>query len=156
MKEKTLRYPGHIEKMAVLRGTGFFEKKEIEINGTKISPLEFTSKLLFPKWQLKKGEVDVTVMRVIIEGVKDGETLRYTYDLYDRLDEETHTHSMARTTGYTATMAVRMLAKGMYKEKGISPPEYIGKNSDCVKFILGGLEKRNIIYAENIEKINTK
>ena len=154
MKEKTLRYPGHIEKMAVLRETGFFDKKEIEIKGVKISPLEFTSKLLFPKWQLKAGEVDVTVMRVIIEGIKDGEKLRYTYDLYDRLDEETNTHSMARTTGYTATMAVRMLAKGLYKEKGISPPEFIGKNPECVEFILKGLKDRGIIYKENIEKIN--
>ena len=30
MKEKTLRYPGHIEKMAVLRETGFFCEDEIE------------------------------------------------------------------------------------------------------------------------------
>ena len=153
MKEKTLRYPGHIEKMAVLRETGFFNKEEIEIKGVKISPLEFTSKLLFPKWQLKEGEVDITVMRVIIEGIKNREKLRYTYDLYDRLDKETNTHSMARTTGYTATMAVRMLAKGMYNEKGISPPEYIGKNPDCVDFILNGLKDRGIIYKENIEKL---
>ena len=54
MKEKTLRYPGHIEKMAVLRESGFFNKEEIDIKGIKISPLEFTSKLLFPKWQLKE------------------------------------------------------------------------------------------------------
>ncbi len=154
MKEKTLRYPGHIDKMAVLRETGFFDKNEIEIKGTKISPLEFTSKLLFPKWQLKKGEVDVTVMRVIIEGIKDGENLKYIYDLYDRLDEKTNTHSMARTTGYTATMAIRMLAKGMYKEKGISPPEFIGKKSECVDFILNGLKERGIVYQENIERIN--
>jgi saccharopine dehydrogenase-like NADP-dependent oxidoreductase len=30
MKEKTLRYPGHIEKMALLRETGFFDQQEIE------------------------------------------------------------------------------------------------------------------------------
>ncbi len=125
MKEKTLRYPGHIEKMAVLRETGFFNKEEIDIKGIKISPLEFTSKLLFPKWQLKEGESDITVMRVIVEGTKDGEELRYTYDLLDRLDKKTNTHSMARTTGYTATMAIRMIAKGLYREKGISPPEFI-------------------------------
>jgi len=153
MKEKTLRYPGHIDKMAVLRETGFFDKEEIEINGTKISPLEFTSKLLFPKWKLKEGEVDVTVMRIIIEGNKNGQNLRYTYDLYDRLDKETNTHSMARTTGYTATMAVRMLAEGLYKEKGISPPEYIGKKPECVEFILTGLKERGIVYKKTIEKM---
>ena len=155
MKEKTLRYPGHIEKMAVLRETGFFNKEEIDIKGIKISPLEFTSKLLFPKWHLKEGESDITVMRVIVEGTKDGEKLRYTYDLFDRLDKETNTHSMARTTGYTATMAIRMLAKGLYEEKGISPPEFIGRKPECVKFILKGLEDRGIFYRESIEKLNT-
>jgi len=153
MKEKTLRYPGHIDKMAVLRETGFFDKEEIEIKGVKISPLEFTSKLLFPKWKLKEGEVDVTVMRIIIEGNKNGQNLRYTYDLYDRLDKETNTHSMARTTGYTATMAVRMLAEGLYKEKGISPPEYIGKKPECVEFMLTGLKERGIVYKKTIEKM---
>ncbi len=155
MKEKTLRYPGHIEKMAVLRETGFFNKEEIDIKGIKISPLEFTSKLLFPKWQLKEGESDITVMRVIVEGTKDGEKLRYTYDLFDRLDKETNTHSMARTTGYTATMAIRMLAKGLYEEKGISPPEFIGRKPECVRFILKGLEDRDIFYKESIERLNT-
>ncbi len=155
MKEKTLRYPGHIEKMAVLRETGFFNKEEIDIKGIKISPLEFTSKLLFPKWQLKEGESDITVMRVIVEGTKDGEKLRYTYDLFDRLDKETNTHSMARTTGYTATMAIRMLAKGLYEEKGISPPEFIGRKTECVRFILKGLEDRDIFYKESIERLNT-
>lgn len=155
MKEKTLRYPGHIEKMAVLRETGFFNKEEIDIKGIKISPLEFTSKLLFPKWQLKEGESDITVMRVIVEGIKDGEKLRYTYDLFDRLDKETNTHSMARTTGYTATMAIRMLAKGLYQEKGISPPEFIGRKPECVRFILKGLEDRDIFYKESIKRLNT-
>ncbi|MBW2250277.1 MAG: saccharopine dehydrogenase family protein [Deltaproteobacteria bacterium] len=155
MKEKTLRYPGHIEKMAVLRETGFFNKEEIDIKGIKISPLEFTSKLLFPKWQLKEGESDITVMKVIVEGTKDGEKLKYTYDLFDRLDKETNTHSMARTTGYTATMAIRMLAKGLYEEKGISPPEFIGRKPECVRFILKGLEDRGIIYKQSIERLNT-
>jgi len=155
MKEKTLRYPGHIEKMAVLRESGFFNKEEIDIKGIKISPLEFTSKLLFPKWQLKEGESDITVMRVIVEGTKDGEKLKYTYDLFDRLDKKTNTHSMARTTGYTATMAIRMLHKGLYKEKGISPPEFIGRKPECVRFILKGLEDRGIFYRESIEKLNT-
>ena len=57
-------------------------------------------------------------------------------------------------TGYTATMAVRMLAKGLYKEKGISPPEFIGRKPECTKFILKGLEDRGIFYKVNTENIN--
>ncbi len=60
--------------------------------------------------------------------------------MLDKYDEITKTTSMARTTGYSTAMAVRMLAKGMYTTKGVSPPEFVGKNHDCVKFILEGLK----------------
>ena len=150
MIEKTLRYPGHIEKMAVLRETGFFDKKEIEINGKKIRPLDFTAKLLFPKWKLEEGDEDITVMRVIVEGEKNGKKISYTYDLFDQYNPDTKTHSMARTTGYTATMAVRMIAKGLYNRKGVSAPEFIGKYPECVEFILKGLEERGVVYRETI------
>jgi saccharopine dehydrogenase-like NADP-dependent oxidoreductase len=150
MIEKTLRYPGHIEIMRILRETGFFDKEEIEIRGAKISPLEFTSKLLFPKWKLQEGEEDITIMQVIVEGKKDGKRLRYSYDLYDTYDPVTKVHSMARTTGYTATMALRMISEGLYTRKGVSAPEFIGKFPDCVQFILKGLEDRGVVYKEKI------
>jgi saccharopine dehydrogenase-like NADP-dependent oxidoreductase len=154
MIEKTLRYKGHIDIMAILRETGFFDKNPIEINGIKISPLEFTSKILFPKWKLQENEEDVTVMQVMIEGEKDGRKLRYTYDLFDSYDAQTRVHSMARTTGYTGTMAVRMMAQGIYTRKGISAPEFIGQDKKCVDFILKGLADRGVIYRETVEKLD--
>lgn len=150
MKEKTLRYPGHIEKMAALRATGFFSQDPIEIEGKKIRPIDFTAKLLFPKWKLNDGEADFTVMKVIVEGKKDGKQLRYTYDLFDRYDTGTKIHSMARTTGYTATVALRMIKEGIYTRKGISVPEFIGKQPECVAFMLKGLKERGVIYTETI------
>ncbi len=153
MKEKTLRYPGHVEKMLILRETGFFSKKEIEINGVGVSPLDFTSRLLFPKWKLEEGEIDITVMRIIIEGEKDRKRLRYTYDLFDRFDEKTGVHSMARTTGYTATVVVRMIADGRYERPGVSPPEYIGRSPECVEYMLAGLRERGIEYRERIDQL---
>jgi len=153
--EKTLRYKGHIEKMAVLRDTGFFDKEPILINGAMISPLEFTSRLLFPKWKLQPGEEDLTVMRVITEGLKDGKRLRYTWDLYDRLDTATGVHSMARTTGYTATMVARLLSKGLYNRKGVSAPEYLGKDAAIVSFLLEGLKDRGVVYKETLEVIES-
>lgn len=149
--EKTLRYKGHIEKMAVLRDTGFFDKEPILINGAMISPLEFTARLLFPKWKLQPGEEDLTVMRIITEGLKDGKRLRYTWDLFDKLDKVTGVHSMARTTGYTATMVARLLSKGLYNRKGVSAPEYLGKDASIVKFLLDGLKERGVVYTETLE-----
>ncbi len=151
MKEKTLRYPGHIEKIMVLRESGFFSDKEIDVKGMKIRPIDVVTKLLFPMWELKDGDEEFTVMKVIIEGTKDNKKLRYTYDLFDRHDKATNVHSMARVTGYTATTVLRMLSKGLFDRKGICPPEYIGQKPECVEFVLNGLKERGIIYHQQIE-----
>lgn len=155
MKEKTLRYRGHIDKMAVLRETGFFDTEEIEIAGVKIRPVDFTAKLLFPRWELKEGEVDITIMQVMVSGEKDGVTREYTWDLLDRYDPETGVHSMARTTGYTATMAIRMLAAGLYDRRGIIPPEYLGERRECVEFLLDGLADRGVVYRSSVKDLSS-
>lgn len=146
IKEKTLRYPGHIRLMEIMREAGFFSSKPREINGLEIRPIDLTAKLLFPQWELKPGEVDYTIMRIEVAGEHHGKKVRHTYSLFDEYCAETKVHSMARTTGYTATMAIRMLAEGLYKEKGIIVPEFIGKNHDCVKFILDGLADRGVKF----------
>lgn len=125
MKEKTLRYPGHAEKMRMLRETGFFGSEPIEVEGSKVKPLDLTIKLLFPKWERKNGERDFTIMRINVEGEKDNKRLRYTYDLLSYFDEKTNTTSMARTTGLPCAIVGRLIAKGEYSRKGICPPEYV-------------------------------
>ncbi len=150
MIEKTLRYPGHAEKIALLRDTGFLSEAPIEIDGREIRPIDVATALLFPIWELKEGEEDLTVMRIEIEGAVDGRPARYRYDLLDRYDPTTRTTSMARTTGYTATMAVRLLAEGLWERPGIAPPELLGREPACVEFILDGLRARGIDYRETI------
>jgi len=151
MKEKTLRYPGHIEKIAVLRECGFFGDEEIDVAGQMVRPLDLTAKLLFPMWTLAAGEGDLTVMQIQIVGHKHGQRLKYVYDLTDRYDHENQVTSMARTTGYTATMAARLIHEGLYTHQGISPPEYLGREFGCVDYLLEGLAKRGIIYREQVE-----
>ena len=152
-KEKTLRYQGHIEKMAVLRATGFFDEEEVDVRGVKIRPLDLTARLLFPKWKLEQGEVDLTIMQIIVEGRLKGKRTRYTYDLFDRYDPATDVHSMARTTGYTATTVARMLTDGLFSDKGIIVPEWIGKRPECVEYVLKGLKERGVEYRETITSL---
>ncbi len=151
MIEKTLRYPGHIEKMAMLRDTGFFGEEPIEVKGVPVRPLDVTAKLLFPKWKLEPGDRDLTVLKIVVEGRQGGRIIRYVYDMLDRYDPASETHSMARTTGYTATLALRLLARGLYGGKGISPPEFIGRRPECVSFMIEGLKERGIVYRETVE-----
>jgi len=154
MVEKTLRYPGHAELMSILRETGFFSKKEIEISGTRIRPLDVTSRLLFPQWKMNPEDQDITVMKIIIEGIKGKKKLQYLYELQDEYDPETGTHSMARTTGYTATTAVRMLQRGMFTQKGVIPPEQLGKNPKLTQFFLTELKKKGIHYRKTVTELD--
>ena len=61
---------------------------------------------------------------------------------------------MARTTGYTATTVLRLIANGLFDRKGICPPEYIGQKPECVDFVLNGLKERGVIYTQTLEKLN--
>ena len=152
MIEKTLRYPGHIGKIKLLQEIGFFNSELINVKGQQIRPIDLTTQLLFPMWELK-DEQDLTVMMVMVEGMKDNRRMRYTWELEDRFDPGSGIHSMARTTGYTATAAVRMITSGVYSRKGISAPEYIGFEPACVDFMLKDLAKRGVIYREKVETL---
>ena len=147
MKEKTLRYPGHIEYIQVLKKSGFFDTKKIEINGTEISPIDFTNNILFKEWFLEDDEEELTVMKITIKGKNDkGESKTVIYDLYDEFCQETQTSSMARTTGYTATAAANLILNNLFNEKGVFPPELVGKHKVCYEFVLNYLEERNVVY----------
>ncbi|MCP4719063.1 MAG: hypothetical protein GY860_06355 [Desulfobacteraceae bacterium] len=61
----------------------------------------------------------ITIFQSFVKGVKDGKKMEYTIDMYDRYCPKTDVISMARTTGYTATSALRMMAKGLFCEGGI-------------------------------------
>jgi lysine 6-dehydrogenase len=150
MIEKTLRYPGHIELMKVFRESGFFSRDIIEVSGTRIKPLDFTSKLLFEQWKLNEGDEDLTVMKVIVEGVRGNERITHTWDLFDTYDRKTGIHSMARTTGYAATMVLRMIKAGIFTQKGIIAPELIGRDERCVDYIIRGLEAKGVVYRKKM------
>jgi len=150
MKEKTMRYPGHIEKISFLKEAGFFSEEPVKMGNEMVKPIEMTAKLLFPQWELKPGEKDITIMQIMVEGEKNGKKRKYSWDLLDRYDSETKIHSMARTTGYTATVVLRLLKKCLFNQKGIITPEIIGQDEACVEFVLEELKLRNIVYKETI------
>ena len=150
LKEKTLRYPGHVEYVRVLKESGFFSQEKIDVKGNMVSPLDFTSKILFSEWKLGETEEELTVMRVTVKGENTkGEIEEITYNLHDEYCKATNTSSMARTTGYTATAAANMFLEGLFSEKGVFPPELVGKYEVCFKYFLNYLNDRNIYYVKS-------
>jgi len=146
MKEKTLRYPGHIHIIKALTASGFFSTDSIEIAGKSMRPFDFTSKILFKEWKLNPDEPEFTVMLIKITGEQDGVATEIMYELYDEFDVASQTSSMARTTGYTATATAQLFLSGGFTQKGLYPPELVGKDATCFEFIMQYLKDRNIIY----------
>ena len=150
MVEKTMRYPGHAELMRILRDSGFFAEEKLK-NG--VSPLDMTAALLFDAWRYEPGEEDVTVMRVEVEGRTGDVRVRHTYDLIDVYDAATTTSSMARTTGYTCTAMVKLVASGRWQQAGIAPPEYVGRDRGCFDFVLQHLAERGVNFRHTIAEL---
>ncbi len=144
MREKTMRYPGHIELMRVLRHTGLFAKEPIEVKGQKVRPLDVTAALLFPKWTFDESEADLTVMRVVVEGKREGVKARFQWDLLDHYDPASDTRSMSRTTGFPAAVMARWLAAGKVRRPGVHPPEVLGSEPGLLDAMLHELDRRGV------------
>lgn len=146
-KEKTLRYPGHVDIIISLKESGFFNEDRINVNGASVSPLEVTSQILFNEWKLGLEEEELTVMKVILHG--EDKTIEWS--LLDYFDKETKISSMARTTGYTCTAAVNLLAQNLFLKKGVFPPELVGRHKECFDFVLNYLKERKVNWVKKID-----
>jgi len=144
MFEKTLRYPGHVDLMRIFKDAGFLNLTPMQVKGGSVRPIDVTASLLSPLWKYEPGEADLTVMRLVISGVEDGKPATYTYDMVDEYDPATGALSMARTTGYTCTAVTSLVLDGGYSQKGISPPEFVGRVDGCWESVEKYLEDRGV------------
>ncbi|MFN8247202.1 MAG: saccharopine dehydrogenase C-terminal domain-containing protein [Ferruginibacter sp.] len=144
LKEKTLRYPGHIDMISALQKAGFFDTTERNIRGNMIRPIDMTASVLFDQWKLNEEDDEFTIMKMIVIGMEVSESRTLEYLLYDERDRSSGISSMSRTTGYTCTAAVNMLADAVFTDKGVYPPEIIGRRQGCFDYVLHYLSKRNI------------
>jgi len=153
MEEKTLRYPGHADRVRALRETGFFDPQSVEVDGVRIAPRAIAETLLFRSWALAPGEEEFTVLRVIVEGRKQDARRRHVFDLLDRTDADTGTTSMARTTGFPCSIVARMLATGDYRDTGVRGLEHLAADERLHDRLVADLRSRGVSWNERVEKI---
>jgi lysine 6-dehydrogenase len=148
MWEKTLRYPGHVEKVRLLRDLGFFDDKPVKILVGEVSPKYVTARLFERTlWMPEVG--DLLAMRIEVSGKLGGEDKTYEYRLIDYFNHETGVSAMARTTGYTAAIVAAMMAKGKITGKGVLTPESLARDPEFTEGVIAELGKRGV----NVEKI---
>ncbi len=147
MWEKTLRYPGHAEKIRLLRALGFFDLEPINIDGISLSPRKITAKLL--EKRLKRSDVkDIVAMRIEVLGIKNHSHIRQTYQMLDRYDEKQNITAMARTTAYPASITTQLLMDETVSTRGVIPPERLGADERLFNTIVRKLHERGVKITE--------
>ncbi|MBM4106090.1 MAG: saccharopine dehydrogenase [Phycisphaerae bacterium] len=144
MRERTLRYPGHIELMRVLRETGLFGLDPVEVGKHRIRPRDLLARLLFPKWTFEEGEEDLTAMRVVVEGTLAGRATRLEWTLLDRHDRDSGFSSMSRTTAFPAAAVARMIGTGLLSAPGVHEPERLASMEGVVESVLRQIADRGV------------
>jgi saccharopine dehydrogenase-like NADP-dependent oxidoreductase len=139
--------------MRAFRETGFFDEDPVDVRGGRVSPRALTERLLFSAWKLPPGQAEVTVLRVVVEGSRDGRSERQVFDLLDRTDPATGTTSMARTTGFPCAIVARMLASGEFADPGIRALEHLGKSEAASARLVADLRARGVEWKERKEEV---
>lgn len=146
--EKTMRWPGYVDAINILKAAGCFSKDPIVVDGQEVIPFNVTTELFRPLWTLRpeKGDRDLTVMRVVAKGPKEGKYVTNTWDLVDKFDEELMLHSMARTTGYPCAATARAIANGIISEPGFHAPESLAADDAFYNYLMPQLAERGIVF----------
>lgn len=143
MWEKTLRYPGHVAKIRLLKDLGFFDDKPVNVDGASLTPRKFTARLF--EATLRRPDVaDFLALKVQVQGKRDQEDTGVTCYLLDRGDQVRGMSAMARTTAYPAAILTRIVAEGSIAVKGVAPLEKLCADDRLYGRIVAELEKRRI------------
>lgn len=108
---KTIRYPGHHAKFAVIKDLGLLELEPVRVGNTDVVPREVFHRVAGPRLDFPEDR-DMVVVRAICRGVKDGKPITRQFDIVDFYDEETGFSAMERTTGFSAGIVCEMIADG--------------------------------------------
>ena len=104
---KTIRYPGHCEKMKAFVELGLASQKEISFGKANVTPRAVWMKLLSDV--LPKTGPDAVLIRIRLDGFKTGRNMRFTYELIERSDSKFT--AMMKTTAFPASIMALLLAR---------------------------------------------
>ncbi|HLB59950.1 MAG TPA: saccharopine dehydrogenase C-terminal domain-containing protein [Bdellovibrionota bacterium] len=127
---KTVRYPGHYEKILSLRSLGFLDTTPVIVKGISVIPQDVACAVIPPKITFP-DEPDLIVLRTIVMGTKDGKEVELQYEVLDFQDPVTGFSAMARCTAFSAGVITIMMAHretpagAIPLEKSVNQEKYI-------------------------------
>jgi lysine 6-dehydrogenase len=152
MEEKTIRWKGHAEQVALLIDLGLFSERPVNLRhgGSRVAPRALLSTLLERKLAMHQGDRDMTLLRVDVKGRKrrgDRSTRVKQYEMVDHYDGATQTTSMARTTAYPCSTVAQLILEGKIADRGFIPPE-LAIRDDRFDELLARLNRKGLNIKE--------
>jgi len=125
LAEYTLRIPGHISRMKLLRDLGYLDWEDIKVDGCRVKPIKFTAQLLGERL----SDIDRDWVALAVYGYRDGvRTILYSYIHYN---EDLGFTAMQMATGFNLARFSKLVLDNNLD--GLMLPEYIGMDEDLYK-----------------------
>lgn len=120
--QKTLRWPGFAQAITTLHRLGLLSDESVDVGGICSSPRQLIEDLLRQRMSATENIEDLTILTVSASGYRKGEYIKLSASCMDYADVERSLSSMARTTGFTAVSAAKMIDDGIITGSGWLKP----------------------------------
>ena len=117
---KTIRYAGHATRMRAMFELGLMSDDPIDVGGTRVAPRAVLEALIDAN--VPHGDDDIVLVRVTVDGRKDGRSARASYEMIDHKDPESGLSAMMRGTAFPSSIICLMMARGQ-TAPGATPQE---------------------------------
>jgi len=135
---KTIRFPGHCEKMRIFKDFGFWSRDTVMLDGCEVIPRHVFYKV-FGQAMKQFEDLDMCAIRGEGWGIKDGHPTHLQVDIFDRQCEKTGFTAMERLTGFSIAIHASAIAQGMVPHGAV---RY--ENALTGGYFLEELQKRDI------------
>ena len=134
---KTIRWPGHAHQMRFVIGLGFGQERKIGVR----THLTYRDLLVRRMRERLSGDYeDAVLMRVMVQGEKDGAPKTLVYEMIERYNESDNLTAMMRCTSIPIVVVAKMIAGHTISEGGARVPEAIVPKDDyCAALRTHGL-----------------
>lgn len=136
---KTLRFPGHCERMRVFMESGFWDTEPVLVNGCKVSPRQVFYRVMEKVLRREAGDKDQVLVRAKVSGREKGLPKTYQIDIHDKQDDRTGFTAMERMTGFPTAIYAIEIARGH-----VPPGCWRYENAVPGRVVVAELEKRGI------------
>lgn len=144
---KTIRFPGHCEKVRMFRELGFWSTEEVQVGSATVKPREVFYKV-FGDALSTFEDLDQCAVRGVGEGSRNGEHVKLQVDIFDRQCAATGFTSMERLTGFSIAIYALEVAKG-----ATAPGALRYETAVNAEHFLTELQKRGIAMKFSEERV---